>query len=102
MLTPIQLIAGVLLLWSVATFVTAVVATWLDRRLGDTLVDEGMGIEFWCVSAGGGAAVGGLVALSYALELGISPVGWSTMACMFSASCFTVALVGVGKGVLIR
>ena len=102
MLTPIQLVAGVLLMWCATTAAVAVIASWIERRLGDPLVDAGMGVEIWCVSAGGGAATGGLVALSHAVNLGISPIGWPTMAFMLSASFFTVALVGVGRAVLLR
>jgi hypothetical protein len=102
MLTPIQLVAAVMLMWCGTTVAVAVVASWMEGRVVDVLVDEGMGVEFWCVSAGGGAAVGGLVALSHALEHGVSPVAWPTMAFMLSASLLTVSLVGVGKAFLVR
>jgi hypothetical protein len=95
-LLPNDILFPLFATWTFVTVALAWSAHGVEYAVIDRATQEPLGPEFWGVAAGGGAAVGGLVALGSMAQSGVGfEVPHYLTIALFGVA--DVALVGVGR-----
>lgn len=93
---PADILLPLFATWAVVTVALGYGAHGIERAIIDIAAREPLGPEFWLLPAGGGAAVGGLVALSSVAQFGTAfePAHYATIV---TFSLANVVLVAAGR-----
>ena len=71
-LVPVDILFPLFATWTFVTVALAGGAYGVEYAIVDRATQEPLGPEYWVVAAGGGAAVGGLVALGSMVQTGMA------------------------------
>ena len=95
-LVPVDILFPLFATWALVTVALACGAYGVEYAIIDRATQEPLGPEYWTVAAGGGAAVGGLVALGSIVQTGMSfELAHYVTIVLFGVA--DVALVGAGR-----